>query len=97
MFFDKDGHPKAKEAFEMARITERSMEKDQYSLSSRCLVLFTLHLNLYTELSKIRMQREKLLQGKKKSKTVSYYCMTDRAVEAKNFVMAMYVLTVTQG
>ena len=36
VFIDKDGHPKAKEAIEMARITEIDGKKINIAFSSRC-------------------------------------------------------------
>ena len=42
VFFDKDGHPKAKEAFEMARITEIDGKKINIAFSSRCFEYYLL-------------------------------------------------------
>jgi len=85
VFFDKDGHPKAKEAFEMARITEIDGKKINIAFSSRCFEYYLLlHFEpLYRAFEKSECNGKNYSKGKRKSKTVSYYCMTDRAVEGK--------------
>ena len=85
VFFDKDGHPKAQEAFEMARITEIDGKKINIAFSSRCFEYYLLiHFELiYKAFEKSECNGKVYSKGKKKSKTVSYHCMTDRAVEGK--------------
>ena len=85
VFFDKDGHPKAKEAFEMARITEIDGKKINIAFSSRCFEYYLLlHFELiYRAFEKSECNGKTYSQGGKKSKTISYYCMTDRAVKGK--------------
>lgn len=85
VFFDKDGHPKAKEAFELARVSEVDGKKINIAFSSRCFEYYLLlHFEpIYKAFEKSECNGKDYSKGKKKSKTVSYYCMTDRAVEGK--------------
>lgn len=75
VFFDKDGHPKAKEAFEMARITEIDGKKINIAFSSRCFEYYLLlHFEpLYRAFEKSECNGKNYSKGKRKSKTVSYY------------------------
>ena len=67
VFFDKDGHPKAKEAFEMARITEIDGKKINIAFSSRCFEYYLLlHFELiYRAFEKSECNGKTYSQGEK--------------------------------
>lgn len=85
VFFDKDGHPKTKEAFEMAREEKVDGKKINIGFSSRCFEYYLLlHFELiYNAFEKSECNGKEYPKRKRKSKTISYHCMTDRAVEGK--------------
>ena len=67
VFFDKDGHPKAKEAFEMARITEIDGKKINIAFSSRCFEYYLLlHFEpLYRAFEKSECNGKNYSKGKR--------------------------------
>lgn len=82
--FDKDGHPKTAEAFEKAQ-TEVNNKRINIAFSSRCFEYYLLlHFEyIYKAFEKSECNGKEYFGAKKKSKTVSYHCMTDRAVPGK--------------
>jgi hypothetical protein len=83
--FDKDGHPKTAEAFEMAENTEVEGKKLRIAFSSRCFEYYLLlHFELiYKAFEKSECNGKEYYGDGRKSKTVSYHCMTPRAIEGK--------------
>lgn len=83
--FDKDGHPKTAEAFEMSENTEIEGKKLKIAFSSRCFEYYLLlHFELiYKAFEKSECNGKEYFEDKRKSKTVTYHCMTTRAVKDK--------------
>lgn len=83
--FDKDGHPKTEEAFDRAEEAEVEGKKVKIAFSSRCFEYYLLlHFELiYKAFEKSECNGKKYSVDGKESKTVSYHCMTSRAVEGK--------------
>lgn len=85
VIFDKDGHPETENAFKIARQAKKEEKAIYIAFSSRC---FEYYLLLHFELieksfEKSECNGKKYKDGRKTSKTISYHCMTPRAVEGK--------------
>lgn len=81
--FDKDGHPKQKEAFALVDKNRKEGKNINIAFSSRCIeYYFLIHFEyLYKAFEKSECN-EKQYKGKK-SKTVYFNCMTSEAVPGK--------------
>lgn len=84
--FDKDGHPKTAEAFYLSENTEVEGKKLKIAFSSRCFEYYLLlHFELiYKAFVKSECNGKEYFEDKRKSKTVSYHCMTPHAVKGKS-------------
>ncbi|HCK23588.1 MAG TPA: hypothetical protein DHW31_02210 [Bacteroides graminisolvens] len=82
VIFDKDGHPKTEEAFVKAAGTVVNDKKINIAFSSRCFEYYLLlHFEfIYKAFDKSECNGKKYINGGRRSKTVSYHCMTPRAV-----------------
>lgn len=85
VIFDKDGHPKTKEAFEEAERNEVEGKHVQIAFSSRCFEYYLLlHFELlYKAFEKSECNEKKYDRYGSASKTVCFHCMTDRAIPGK--------------
>lgn len=85
VIFDKDGHPKTQEAFKRAEKEEVDGKKVKIAFSSRCFEYYLLlHFEfIYKAFEKSECNGKKYSDNGQKSKTVSYHCMTKRAVKGK--------------
>jgi hypothetical protein len=83
--FDKDGHPKTAEAFNLSENTQIEGKKLKIAFSSRCFEYYLLlHFELiYKAFEKSECNGKTYFDNGRKSKTVSYHCMTPRAVKGK--------------
>ena len=81
--FDKDGHPKQKEAFELVEKSQSEDKNINIAFSSRCIeYYFLLHFEyIYKAFSKSECI-EKQYRGRE-SKTVYFNCMTEQAIPGK--------------
>lgn len=86
VIFDKDGHPKTADAFTRAKEKEIDGKKVKIAFSSRCFEYYLLlHFELiYKVFEKSECNGKKYSDKGRESKTVSYHCMTKRAVEGKS-------------
>lgn len=81
--FDKDGHPKQQEAFELVQHNQASGKNINIAFSSRSIeYYFLLHFEYIFEAFEKSECNEKKYSGTK-SKTVYFHCMTEKAVEGK--------------
>lgn len=82
--FDKDEHPKQKEAFELAAQIVEQGGNLHIAFSSRCIeYYFLLHFEYLFRCFEKSECNEKLYSSSGRSKTVYFHCMTDRAVKNK--------------
>lgn len=83
--FDKDEHPKTKEAIRKAKKTKVNGKKVKVAFSSRCFEYYLLlHFEqIYKAFEKAECNGKRYSNDGQSSKTVSYHCMTSRAVEGK--------------
>ncbi len=81
--FDKDGHPKQKEAFELVEKSQSEEKNINIAFSSRCIeYYFLLHFEyIYKAFNKSECN-EKQYKGRE-PKTVYFKCMTEQAVLGK--------------
>lgn len=81
--FDKDGHPKQKEAFELVQQSQEDNKNINIAFSSRSIeYYFLLHFEYIYKAFEKSECNEKQYQGKK-PKTVYFKCMTDKATKGK--------------
>lgn len=85
VIFDKDGHPKTADAFNCAKEKEIDGKKVKIAFSSRCFEYYLLlHFGfIYKAFEKSECNGKKYSDKGRESKTVSYHCMTSRAVQGK--------------
>lgn len=81
--FDKDGHPKQQEAFELVQLNQASGKNINIAFSSRSIeYYFLLHFEyIFKAFDKSECNEKKYIGTK--SKTVYFHCMTEKAVEGK--------------
>lgn len=81
--FDKDGHPKQKEAFELVQQSQEDNKNINIAFSSRSIeYYFLLHFEyIYKAFEKSECNEKQY--HRKKPKTVYFKCMTDKAIKGK--------------
>lgn len=78
--FDKDGHPKQKEAFELAAKVVEQGGNLHISFASRCIeYYFLLHFEYIFKAFAKSECNEKRYTSDGRSKTIFFHCMTDKA------------------
>lgn len=81
--FDKDGHPKQKEAFELVKESQTENKNINIAFSSRSIeYYFLLHFEYIYKAFEKSECNEKQYKGKK-PKTVYFKCMTENAIKGK--------------
>lgn len=85
VIFDKDGHPKTEAAFKAAKDNEVEGKKVKIAFSSRCFEYYLLlHFEyIYKAFEKSECNTKKYSEDRQTSKTISFHCMTSRAVIGK--------------
>lgn len=85
VIFDKDGHPKTETAFKAAKDNEIEGKKVKIAFSSRCFEYYLLlHFEyIYKAFEKSECNTKKYSENGQTSKTISFHCMTPRAVIGK--------------